>query len=188
MLFWNSPYLKAVLGVLAVKNLLARDGDNKRHGLPSFVGVAEVRSFIPGRMRLFIPRLKRNASQCQHLQDSLARVQSVRHYEINPVCGSVLIVYDVQAVDPRILLGAIIKLLGLEQEAENPRSRIGKELAFFMKSLNGAIMEKTRGLLDLDSALLLLLAGMGSYKAFVRKTGGPSGITYLWWAGSLLKR
>jgi hypothetical protein len=187
----NSPYLRTILGLLALKSLLGAGPDNQKNRssqLPSFIGVAEVRSFLPGRMRLHIPSLRRNPKQCDYLGENLARVQSISRFEVNPVCGSVLIFYDAGAVDPRILLGAVIKLLGLEQEAENPRSRIGKEIGVFIKSLNGALIEKTGGLLDLDSALLLLFVGVGSYKTFIRKTGGPGGITYLWWATSLLNR
>jgi hypothetical protein len=60
------------------------------------------------------------------LQKSFARLDGILAVEVSPVSGSLLIRFAPDRVKPDMLLGAAIRLLGLEREIQRPpRSHIG---------------------------------------------------------------
>jgi hypothetical protein len=80
-----------------------------------------------------------------------------------------------------MLLGAAIRLLGLDSQiARPPRSRVGSGIRQAGDALNRAVHEKTGGMIDLWTSLALLLVALGvrQIAAGNRQLGWP----LLWWA------
>ena len=151
-----------------------------RAGLPSFVGVMETTHALPGRLRLRAPVLIGRRAAAEQLQKSLAKIEGVRAVAASPVSGSVLVSFAPDRVTPDLLMGAAIRLLGLEKAVERaPPSAIGEGIRHAGESLNHAIHERTGGLLDLWTSLTLLLAAAGIRRL---AAGDPFGWPLLWWA------
>jgi len=101
--------------------------------------------------------------------------------EVNPLSGSLLIQFAPDRVKPDMLLGAAIRLLGLEREIQRlPRSHIGEGIRQAGDSLNRAIHEQTGGLIDLWTSVALLLLAMGV--RHVAAGNAQLGWQRLWWA------
>jgi hypothetical protein len=115
------------------------------------------------------------------LQKSLARLDGIRAVEVNSLSGSLLIHFAADRVKPDMLLGAAIRLLGLEREIQRPpRSHIGEGIRQAGDSLNRAIHQQTGGMIDLWTAVTLLLVGLGVKHI---AAGNPQlGSQRLWWA------
>jgi hypothetical protein len=100
--------------------------------------------------------------------------------EANPVSGSLLIRFAPERVTPDMLIGATIRLLGLEKDVERPPpSYVGEAIRQAGESLNQAIYQQTGGAVDLWTSLTLLLVAAG-----VRQlaAGNSFGWPLLWWA------
>ncbi|MGD1036031.1 MAG: HMA2 domain-containing protein [Roseiarcus sp.] len=164
----------------ALTALLGRKRNVGHDGLPSFIGVMETAHVLPGRLRLRAPVLIGQRGAADQLQKSLARLDGVRAVEVSSVSGSLLVHFAPDRVKPDMLLGAAIRLLGLEREVQRPPpSHIGEGIRQAGESLNHAIHEQTGGMLDLGTSLTLLLAAAG-----VRQlaAGNQFGWPLLWWA------
>ena len=59
---------------------------------------------VPGRLRVKIPGLKTSPEQAQKIRDLLDEVNGVERASVNPVTGSVLILYHSDLVDPEEIL------------------------------------------------------------------------------------
>lgn len=71
--------------------------------------------------------------------------------ETNYITGTLLVNYG-DEIEPTLIVGILIKLLGLEDQVQNqPDSTITREFRTVQESVNLAIDEKTHGLLDLRS-------------------------------------
>jgi cation transport ATPase len=141
----------------------------------------EATHVLPGRIRLRAPVLIGQHRAADQLQKSLARLDGIRAVEVNPLTGSLLIRFAPDRVRPDMLLGAAIRLLGLEKEIQRPpRSHIGEGIRQAGDSVNRAIHQQTGGIIDLwTSVALLLLAGGVRHLA----AGNPQlGWQRLWWA------
>jgi len=160
--------------------LLGRNRAAGHEGLPSFVGVMETAHVLPGRLRLRAPILIGQRGAADQLKKSLARLDGVRDVEVSSVSGSVLFRFAQDEVTPDLLLGAAVRLLGLEKDIERtPPSQIGQGIRHAGESLNHAIYQQTGGVIDLWTSLTLLLVVTG-----VRQlaAGNPFGWPLLWWA------
>lgn len=81
------------------------------------------------------------------------------------------------------------KGIGLEDEAHNEnKSLITRESANIVESLSHTIYEKTSGVLDLKSSVMLLLCVYAVYDIKTRPGLRPAGLTCLWWLYSLITR
>ena len=81
------------------------------------------------------------------------------------------------------------KVMELEDTInKSPTSLIDKESANLADSLNRAIFEKTNGIVDLKSFVMLLLGAYAAYDINSRPTVRPSGYTCLWWIYSTLAK
>lgn len=159
------------------------EGPSPLLNAPSIISVVHQ---IPGRIRLRVPSLIGRVETATRLQTTLGRIDSVHVIEVSSTTGSVLFVYDMDRVSADTLSAAVIRLLGLERELEKEvRPEAQTELRKFEKSMNRAVYEKTGGVLDLRTALFVVLAVMGIQK-IVRQGGAalPAGFTLLWWAGN----
>lgn len=62
--------------------------------LPSFRGVAEVRSSLPGHMRLYVPAIRQQPELARQMATQLEGTGVIHQVALQPVTGSVLIRYD----------------------------------------------------------------------------------------------
>ncbi len=160
--------------------LLGRKPGLGRHGLPSFPGVLETAHALPGRLRLRAPVLIGQRAAAEQLQKTLTRLEGVRAVEVSSVTGSLLIAFAPGRVDPGLLVGAAIRLLGLERAVERtPPSYIGEGIRQAGESLNSAIHQQTGGAMDLWTAVTLLLGAAGVRQLAL---GNSFGWPLLWWA------
>ena len=100
--------------------LLGRKQQVGENRLPSFAGVMETTHVLPGRLRLRAPVLIGQHRAADQLQQSLARLDGIRTVEVNALSGSLLIHFSPDRVKPDMLLGATIRLLGLEKDILRP--------------------------------------------------------------------
>ena len=182
----NYGYLAAVAAGL----LLSARAERANHGgLPSFPGVVEVGSSLPGRLRLYVPALRERAEAAADMKKRMEDTGAVRRVELNPVTGSVLILYDESQVEPAVVEGAAIRLLGLEEEIEKqPVSRMEKGIRSLTESVNHALMETTGGWMDLRMLAGTAMTVTAARSILSGAAGMPGAITLLWWASGLFGR
>jgi hypothetical protein len=160
--------------------LIGRKRNVAHGGLPSFTGVMETAHVLPGRLRLYAPVLIGQRGAADQLQKSFARLEGVRAVEVSSVSGSLLVHFAPDRVKPDMLLGAAIRLLGLERDVQRPPpSHIGEGIRHAGESLNHAIQEQTGGMIDLETSLALLLVAAGIRQL---AAGNQFGWPLLWWA------
>ena len=73
--------------------------------LPSFRGVAEVRSHLPGRLRLFIPAIARQEEAARTMKKTLEATGAVHSVTLNPRTATALICYDEAQVGAAVIEG-----------------------------------------------------------------------------------
>ena len=164
-----------------VSALLGRKRGVGRNDLPSFAGVMETTHVLPGRIRLRAPVLIGQYRAADQLQQSIAKLDGIRAVEVSPVSGSLLIQFAPDRVTPDMLLGATIRLLGLEKEIQRPpRSHVGEGIRQAGDSLNRAIHQQTGGIIDLWTSVALLLVAGGI--RHLAAGNSQLGWQRLWWA------
>jgi len=72
----------------------------------------KVMSFLPGRVRLKVEALKRDAALAQAVREDLGAVPGIEDVDINGNTGSVLIRYDRKAVSSPESMDALEEVLG----------------------------------------------------------------------------
>jgi len=149
--------------------------------LPNFAGVMESVHVLPGRVRLRAPVLIGQPAAAGQLQKTFARLEGVRAVEVNSLSGSLLVHFDPDRVKPEMLMGAAIRLLGLEKDIHRPpRSYVGEGIRQVGESLNRAVHDQTGGIIDLWTSVTLMLVAIGIRHAV---TGNSQlGSQRLWWA------
>lgn len=137
----------------------------------------------PGRVRFRIPSLSGNSRDADLIREKLSTLRGVESVDVNPVTGSVLVLYREEQVRPDLLFAAIVRLLGLEDElVQTPSPTLVKELRSMLDSLNRVVYDRTGGLVDFSSALMIALVVAGTSKLFTDgKNAVPGGFTLLWW-------
>ena len=151
--------------------------------LPSFRGTAEVRSSLPGRMRVYMPAVTEAQEQALQMKAQLESTGVIRRVDIQPCTGSVLIIYDESQVQAPVVLGAAMKLMGLDARIKAaPVGKVREGLKTLADAVNMGVIDGTNGLLDLPT-----LAGGALTIAALRckaKYGwaAPGAMTLLWWA------
>jgi hypothetical protein len=76
-------------------------------------------------------------------------------------------------------------LLGLEDDiARPPRSLLTRELREMLGAVNRLVYDRTGGVLDLWSTVMILMAALGVRKMWQSGLAQslPSGFTLMWWA------
>ena len=154
--------------------------------LPSFRGVAEVRSSLPGRMRLYMPAVSASPALAEQMKAQLIGTGVIHRVEIEPRTGSVLIHYDESKVQAPVVMGAAMKLMGLDVKAQSaPASKAREGVQLLVRAVNQGIMDATGGLLDAKT----LAAGIMTVAALRSKAqkgwAAPGAMTLLWWASKL---
>ena len=157
--------------------------------LPSFRGLAEVRASLPGRMRLYMPAIAQHWQQAEQMRTQLESTGAVSEVALNPHTSTVLIRYDERQVEGAVVLGAAMKLMGLDAAAQQePTSRMESGLKTLFASVNHGVLEATNGLLDarMLAGGVLTVAAVRSMKLYGAAV--PGAMTLLWWAASIFRR
>jgi len=136
-----------------------------------------------GRVRFRVPSLSGNLTDSDLVREKLPTLRGVESVDVNPTTGSVLVRYREDQIRPDLLFAAIVRLLGVEEElVQTPPPAVVKELRSMMDSLNRVVYDRTGGLLDFSSTLLIALAAAGITKLFADgKNAMPAGFTMLGW-------
>ncbi len=146
-------------------------------------GPVQTAHLLPGRVRFHVPSLVDQPAEAEDLCSRLSTLDGVEDVQTTSSSGSVLIRYREKLVRPELLFAAIVRLLGLERELEHtPQPVVTRELRSVFSSLNRVVYDRTGGLLDFTSALLILMAAFGVSK--IMKEGSasiPPGFALLWW-------
>jgi Heavy metal associated domain 2 len=161
------------------------------------IGDMKVVHAIPGRVRVKIARLKENPVLAREVQARLSAVQGIQHVEVNPVTGSVLVLYDrtaFESLDSMLSLAPWFSPLFPDiefRELEDwPASVNGnsnatpftERLTTFFEGFNAKVGETTGGVdLKLLLPLTLFLLGMRGVLA-VGKGVFPTWYDLLWFA------
>lgn len=160
-------------------------------GLPGFkTGPIRVAHALPGRIRFIVPSLKGAPEEQFSALSPLEKVNGVGMVRISPISGSVVVEYQKDLLEPRLIFGALARLLGLEAELNRtPQPTLTRELRSVENSLNRAVFDKSQGILDLRSAVALTLLIAGSVTVFKNGWSSfPGGFTLLWWGSHALPK
>ncbi|MBU3843180.1 MAG: hypothetical protein IAA47_09420, partial [Candidatus Fusobacterium pullicola] len=86
------------------------------------------------------------------------------------------------------LIGAILNILGLEEEVfEKKNGKLFSGMREIVESVDFAIYNKTKGVLDLKSTIALLFIVVGIRK--VRQNPIlPNGVNLLWWGYNIISK
>lgn len=186
----NNRYVRFLLFTLAgklISEIMVKEKKKSKNSLnlPSFMGVIEVKHSIEGRIRLYIPLLKKDKSSSEILLNQLGRVESIKHIEINNITGSLTIIYDKDKIEPSLLIGVIAKLLQLEGELlRKKESLVTRELGNMKEAVNLAIYNKTKGLLDMKAIYIIAVLFFALRGIKLMPKALPNGYTMLKWAYS----
>ena len=177
--------------VLLSSFLISSKGDKKEHKeeLPNFKNILEVKHSIPGRIRLQCKELRQNINGKETLINTFSQIKGISEISVNPSIGTILIKYDPNVMEPMLIIGIILKVLGLDEEVKNTnKSLVTRESAEILDSVSHAIYEKTNGILDLKSSVMIFILSYAIYDIKTRPGLRPSGLTCLWWMYSFITR
>lgn len=149
-----------------------------------FKGVIEIRHSMKERVRIFVPSLIGFNEGKSYIEAQFQKIQGIKGIEVNVVTGTVLITYEDGKLQEGMILGILIKLLNLEQEIHKPKtSRLKKELDHIKEALEYGIYERSGGILDLKSLLILTFLFYGAKGLyFNEKTAKINPYSLLYWA------
>ena len=164
--------------------------------------------FLPGRVRVKLPRLKGNTSLAGEVERTLTALQGIRHVEASTTTGSVLVLYE-----PRLpasldleAVGSLMELantLGLSLEdvdmdvlqhwlhsaangtrAETPTA-VGNNITAFFDDVNAGVTQIAGGWGELRTLVPLTLAFLGLRSLLLTENPPfPTWYDYLWFAFS----
>jgi hypothetical protein len=139
---------------------------------------------LPGRVRFRVPSLVGNANGRALVLQKLPGIQGVDSVSVDGTSGSVLIRYREEEVKPELLFAALVRLLGLDDELQrSPQPVLARELRTISQTLNRVVYDRTGGLVDLHSALIITMAAVGLNKLVAEGSRSfPAGFTLVWWA------
>ena len=181
----------ALLAIAAATALLSASEGRPRNRLklPSFRGVAEVRSGIPGRLRLYMPAIAENAEAARAMKAQLESSGAIRGVQLNPRTGTALFLYDPDQVEAAVVEGAAIRLMGLDAVINRqPVSRMETGLRTLWEAINHGVMEATGGLMDARMLAGSALTAAALRGLIVNGATGPGALTLLWWASNIFRR
>ncbi|MCF2627364.1 hypothetical protein I6E36_04640 [Fusobacterium mortiferum] len=156
--------------------------------LPDFYGILEVQHYIKGRIRLKVTSLIQDDEKAKELVGKLASLNGIEDISVNTLIGSVLIKFSEEVVDPITLIGAVLSILGLEEEVfEKKNGKLFSGMREVIESIDFAIYNKTKGILDLKSTIALLFIINGIRK--IRQNPiMPNGVNLLWWGFNIISK
>jgi hypothetical protein len=139
---------------------------------------------LPGRVRFQIPIMVGREEELKAATTGIAKISGVKWVDYNKISGSVLIYFENNVIQADLLFAALIRLLNLEDELQRaPASYLNTEIKSLIESLNQAVYSKTNGIIDLYTAIPILLAAFGVSQIIKSKSNiFPTGVTLIWWA------
>jgi heavy-metal-associated domain-containing protein len=162
--------------------------------------------FLPGRVRVKLPRLKGNTSLAGEVERTLTALQGIRHVETSTMTGSVLVLYEPRLPTSLDLeaVGSLMELantLGLSFEdvdmdelqhwlhtvangtrAETPTA-LGNRITAFFNNVNAGVPQITSGWGELRMLVPLMLAFLGLRSLLLTDNlPFPTWYDYLWFA------
>lgn len=165
--------------------LMGKKKQDQKSPLLNIRGPIKTSHLLPGRVRFHVPSVTKNNEHSEILTDQLPKIDGLDYLSVTKATGSVLIKYDSTKLEPELLVAAIIRLLGLEKELEaRPQPIILKEAKEMANSINRAVYEKTGGIIDLWTAIPIILGALGVRKLLTERSAAmlPAGFTLLWWS------
>lgn len=176
------------LGCLAAP-MMKEDSRHNAMRLPSFRGIAEVRSSLPGRIRLYMPAIDQNPAMAENMKTQLEGTGAIHQVILNPRTCTALITYDETQVEAAVVQGAAMKLMALDQQLNHaPVSKMETGMRTLYDAVNNGVMNATNGILDVRmlAGSALTIAGV---RGLIRGGAvGPGAVTLLWWASGLFGR
>lgn len=139
------------------------------------------------RIRIHIPRCRRDREYFAKLRDELGKCEGVERVEANPSTASVLIHH--RSTKDKIAdfaEDAELFALSVEEAPMSPTS-LASQVNDRVVKLNGQLIEATKGTLDLTTVSAFGLAVGGVIRGLMGKAL-PSGSDLIWWAVTLLAR
>ena len=160
----------------------------KKNMLPSFYGILEIKHYTKGRMRIKVDSLVKDEEKSKDLVDRLSGLNGIDNISVNSLIGSVLVNFSEEIVDPITLIGAILNILGLEEEVFNRKNgKISSGMKGIIESIDLTIYNKTMGVLDFKSTIALLFIIVGIRK--IRQSPiMPNGVNLLWWGYNIISK
>lgn len=149
--------------------------------LPSFSGVLEVRSSIPGRMRLKIPSLKGDPDASKRFHEKLMRLQGALEVDVNVFLGTCLVRYDANSLTPCLIVAAAARCFDFERRIQERQSALWQEVKTIRFALDQALLRRTCGVLDLRSAMTLFLSTVLVRGVFRQKKDSFPPVNMIWW-------
>lgn len=146
-------------------------------------GSLRIAQNTPGRLRVYCGKLK-NPDLANALAAQLKKIDGINQTEANPLTGSLLILYRQEKIKDDMLIACLIRLLDLDGDSPGENeSGLTREVRLVTRSINYAILDRTKGLLDFKSTIAVAFVAM-AVKKYVQNgsLGSPSGISLLYWA------
>ncbi|MCX8053441.1 MAG: heavy-metal-associated domain-containing protein [Armatimonadetes bacterium] len=157
---------------------------------------AVVESYVPGRIRVRLPRERRDTSVLSEVASILAGVDGIKSVKTNEITGSILVEYDADAinVEELIALGKTANLIddfdlsgtGTSTKSEfPPTSATARSILAGFRAVDRMVHELSRGLLDAKTIMPLTLFGISlrNYLRSPQRSPVPW-YTLLWYAYS----
>jgi hypothetical protein len=176
---------------LVLAALLGKGKSPRLPALPRLqTGPVRVVHDLPGRVRLRVTALDDCGDHARILAERLPAIQGVQGVTVSPTTRSVLITYNPAAVRPALLFAAVVRLLGLDRAIDRPpRPVVARELRDVCRALNRAVYERTGGIIDLHTAVLIVFIALGVRKMLQQQSAIlPAGLSMVWWAMNGLLR
>jgi hypothetical protein len=158
--------------------------------LPIIHGQFEASHSLPGRIRFRVPLIENmKNTQIETIRSELSKIPDIQFVEICSYSGSILVQYDGERIEPYVICGILIKVLGLEDALEShPESTVQREISIIGNAIDQTVYNSTAGTLDLTSAFIILIISFGLYKIIFQKDRSlPGGFNLLWWAYVMAK-
>jgi len=139
---------------------------------------------LPGRVRFRIPLMIGKEADLKRICSDMKKISGVNTVNFNKINGSILIHFEERQVQADLLFAALIRLLGLEEELNKiPTSKLNEEFRNILGAVNQGVYSKTNGIIDLYTAIPIVLAVLGITRIVSERTLTlPTGLTLLWWA------
>jgi hypothetical protein len=136
-----------------------------------------------GRVRIRVPSRRGDAAYFERIRDSFAQCPGVRHLDVNPMTGSILLHHGLE-LEEVVCFGESNRLFEIERapaRGASPLSRLAQEFG----RLDARISASTGGMLDLPTiAFAACLGGVVIQMGRGRALAPAS--TLAWYAASLL--
>lgn len=181
-----SSVLYGMIAFQVINKQIRKASSNDSKKTLSFNGKLDVRQNINGRLRIYSDFFKVE-EQSHNIAIQLSKVDGIENVGFNSTTGSMLIIYNPEKIKGDLLISAIIRLTGIDNEISNDTSLISKEIRLAHNSLNYGILEKTRGIVDINTMIpmIFILLAIREYMR-TKSLGTPKPITLLYWAYNTL--